>query len=200
MSTFKEYLIESIKTYEFKVKIAGDVEDSIEENMKTVLSKFECLSVTKTMRTPIAETPMDFPELKNVQVNLYDVSCSYPVTSHELAIYLSEKLKINPVHLRVRTLKEQEEVEHNIDSYSRVGTKGEAVLNKPYEKSNFQAMAGEKAKLSFIKGLGKDRHRGEQYKGVNDQLLAKSSPTEKAHNMEQSQFLKSVLSSLNRTE
>jgi hypothetical protein len=200
MSTFKEYLIESIKTYEFKVKIAGDVDDKIEEDMKTVLSKFECLSVTKTMRTPIAESPLDFPELKNVQVNLYDVSCSYPVTSHELAIYLSEKLKINPVHLRVRTLKEQEEVEHNIDSYSRVGSKGEAVLNKPYEKSNFQAMAGEKAKLNFIKTLGKDRHRGEQYKGVNDQLLAKSAPTEKAHNMEQSQFLRSVLSSLNRTE
>jgi len=30
--------------------------------------------------------------------------------------------------------------------------------------------------------------------------LAKSAPTEKAHNMEQSQFLKSVLGSINRTE
>jgi hypothetical protein len=168
--------------------------------MKNALSKFECTSVTKTMRTPIAETPMDFPQLNHVHVNLYDVTCGYPVTSHELAIYLSEKLKINPVHLRVRTLKEQEEVESNIDSYSRVGTKGESVLNSPYEKVNNQAMAGEKAKLSFIKGLGKDRHRGEQYKGVNDQLLAKNSPTEKAHNMEQSQFLKSVLGSINRTE
>jgi hypothetical protein len=200
MSTFKEYLIESIKTYEFKVKIAGDVDDKIEEDMKMFLSKFECTTVTKTMRTPITETPLDFPELKNVHVNLYDITCGYPVTSHELAIYLSEKLKINPVHLRVRTLKEQEEIENNIESYSRMGTKGEAILNKPYEKVNNQAIAGEKAKLSFIKGLGKERHRGEQYKGVNDQLLAKHAPTEKAHNMEQSQFLKSVLSSINRTE
>jgi hypothetical protein len=200
MSIFKEYLIESIKTYEFKVKIAGDVDDKIEENMKMVLSKFECVSVNKTMRTPIAESPMDFPELKHVHVNLYDVTCGYPVTSHELAIYLSEKLKINPIHLRVRTLREQADMEDNIDMYSGIGAKGEAILNNPYEKSNFQAMAGEKAKLSFIKSLGKDRHRGEQYKGVNDQLLAKSAPTEKAHNMEQSQFLKSVLGSINRTE
>jgi hypothetical protein len=113
---------------------------------------------------------------------------------------LSEKLKINPVHLRVRTPGEQAVIETNIEGYSRIGTKSEAVLNKPYEKSNHQAMAGEKGKLSFIKSLGKDRHRGEQYKGVNDQLLAKNSPTEKPHNMEQSQFLKSVLSSINRTE
>jgi hypothetical protein len=200
MSIYKEYLIESIKTYEFKVKIAGEVDDKIEENMKMVLSKFECTGVTKTMRTPITETPLDFPELKHVHVNLYDVTCGYPVTSHELAIYLSEKLKINPIHLRVRTLREQTEMEDNFDMHSGIGAKGEAILNKPYEKSNFQGMAGEKAKLSFIKSLGKDRHRGEQYKGVNDQLLAKSAPTEKAHNMEQSQFLKSVLSSINRTE
>jgi hypothetical protein len=200
MSTFKEYLVESIKTYEFKVKIAGDVEDSIEESMKMVLSKFECTNVTKVMRTPITETPLDFPELRNVHVNLYDITCSYPATSHELSIYLSEKLKINPVHLRVRTPGEQAEIETNMEGYARIGTKSEAVLNKPYEKSNFQAMAGEKAKLSFLKDLGKDRHKGEQYKKVNDQLLAKSAPTEKPHNMEQSQFLKSVLSSINRTE
>ena len=41
MSTFTKYLTESIKTYEYKVKIAGDIEKGFANRLETACQKFE---------------------------------------------------------------------------------------------------------------------------------------------------------------
>lgn len=177
MSTFKEYLAESKKVYNFKVKIAGDVDKRISEQIKTALSKFDCTSVSKPKRTPITETPLDFPDQKHTHVNIFDVSCNYPTTSEELGIVISEKTKISACCIKVRNEFQNAEGENNVNAFKRIGTQGEALLNKPLEDVNGQDLVGEKKMLSFLKELGKTSHKGTEYKGVNDQLLAKSSPT-----------------------
>ena len=42
-----------------------------------------------------------------------------------------------------------------------------------------QSIVGDGAVYSVLKELGKNKHQGTQYKGVNDQLLAKKAPSEK---------------------
>jgi hypothetical protein len=177
MSNFKQYLAESKKTYSFKVKIAGDVDKSITEKMKIALSKFDCSNVSKPKRTPITETPLDFPNLKFTHVNIFDVTCNYPGTTQELTSHLAEVLNMSHALILVRTESEDQEQTLDIASKNRIGTKAPAILNKPYEDSKGgQALVGEN-RLSFLKELGKVKHAGEQVKGVNDQLLAKSAPT-----------------------
>ena len=53
MKNFKEYITESTKVYPFKVKIAGDIPENFEKNMKSALSKFSVESMSKGKRTPI---------------------------------------------------------------------------------------------------------------------------------------------------
>ena len=79
--------------------------------------------------------------------------------------------------IKVRNLKEEEEFElnHANDSIS-----SEALLGKEYENNSNQDKVGDKQVMSLLKDLQKSKNNGEQYKGVNDQLLAKSAPTEKA--------------------
>jgi hypothetical protein len=175
MSTFIDYLVESVKTYEFKIKIAGKLDGDFAKSIKEALSKYDCASVSKGKRLPIQESPLDFPALKNSEVTIFDVVCRYPATPQVITEFLADTLKINRGGIIVRTTQEDENFEANADAFARIGTSGEALLNKEYEAGTKQ-----NEQLSFLKDLSKVSHRGEQYKGVNDELLAKSSPEESA--------------------
>ena len=179
MSTFKEYLSESVKTYEFKIKIAGDLPEGFDKAMKTALMKYDCASVSKGKRIPIQEAPLDFPSLKNMNVTIFDISCRYPTTPQTLTEYLADQLMIARGGIRVRSAREEEIIEDNLEGLNRIGTSTEAILNKPYETESAQDQVGDKKVLNFLKELGKISHKGDQVKGVNDAILAKSSPEEK---------------------
>ncbi len=150
MSLLKQYISESVKTYNFKVKIAGELKEDLVEKMNVALKKYDCDGVGKGKRTPIQETPLDFPEMKNTHVTIFDVSCRYPVTSHVLTHYLSEKLSMSASCIRVRNPSEEAEVELNSLAIGRVGQKSkEALLNQPYENSNNQDTVGDKRNMVF---------------------------------------------------
>lgn len=180
MSLFKQYIAESVKTYQFKIKVAGDLPDGFDKGLKGALGKYDCASVSKGKRLPIQETPLDFPEMKHTNVTIYDVECRYPVTSQVLAEYLASELKINRGGLRVRSAAEELNNEANAEAMKRIGTSSDALLNQEYETAKTEDLASEKAKLNFLKELSKVSTKGEQYKGVNDAILAKSAPVEKS--------------------
>ena len=84
MSTFKEYLTESVKTYEYKVKIAGDIEKGFANRLETACQKFEVQKLSAGKKTPIQSLPLDFPAIKNESVTIFNLSTSYPVSVREL--------------------------------------------------------------------------------------------------------------------
>ena len=181
MSLLKQYIAESVKTYNFKIKIAGDLKEDTVEKMNAALKKYDCDGVGKGKRTPIQEAPLDFPEMKNTHVTIFDINCRYPVTSHVLTQYLSEKLSMSASCIRVRNPGEEAEIELNSLALGRVGKSStEALLNQPYENSDNQKLVGDKRNIDFLKELSQFKHEGEQYKGVNDELLSKSAPKEKS--------------------
>jgi hypothetical protein len=178
MATFKQYLAENKKVYQFKVKIAGDIEKHQVEAMKIALKKYDCNSLSSPKRTPITETPLEFPNIKYSHVNIFDISCNYPSAPHEIAALLAETLKLSLGNIIVRTYAEQIEQDFALAGKNRIGTKASALLNNPnLEDVNGQDLVGEKKVMSFLKELGKISHKGTEYKGINDQLLAKTAPT-----------------------
>lgn len=179
MSLLKQYIAESVKTYNFKVKLAGDLREDIVEKMNVAMKKYDCDSIGKGKRTPIQEVPLDFPEMKNTHVTIFDIECRYPVTSHVLTQYLAEKLSMSASCIRVRSPGEEAEIELNSLALGHTPTSTEALLNQPYENSNNQKLVGDKRNIDFLKELDQFKHAGEAYTGVNDQLLAKDTPKEK---------------------
>lgn len=174
MKSFKEYLTESKKVYEFKVKIAGEVGKEFTKQIKQALDKYKVESCSAGRRTPIQESPVDFPEHKNVNVTIFDVCLAYPVNSVQVKAAIAEHLKLSLASINVLNLKEEEEIalNHLHDEKS-----GESLLTKEYESdSEGQNLVGEKQKMSLLKELNKTKHAGEQYKGVNDELLATGTP------------------------
>lgn len=174
MKTYREYLTESKKSYEFKVKIAGEHDKTHCEGIKKALAQFKVESCSQGKSIPIQETQIDFPEKKNIGVTIFDVTLAYPATSPQIREMVANSLGLTPCCVKVRNLKEEEEeneINHQFDTVSK-----DPLLGSDYPASNNQDLVGEKHKISFLKELNKTKHDMEQYKGVNDEILAKSGP------------------------
>ena len=88
MKTFTQYLSESAKKYDFRVKVAGEFTTEQESSMKSLLSKYSVSGFKKSGTTPIQALPLDFPQVKNCEVSIYEVVLDYPTTQQELTEYL----------------------------------------------------------------------------------------------------------------
>jgi hypothetical protein len=175
MKSFKEYLVENKKVYSFKIKIAGKCPDDCSKQIKEALAQFDVASVSAGKSTPITSQPYEFPEHKNVEITIFDAVVNYPATSKQIHDKVANVLGKSLSDIRVRNPQEENEndINHAHDEVS-----GESELGKPELEfiPGGQDMVGEKKKFSLLKDLGKTKHQGEQYKGINDQLLAKSTP------------------------
>lgn len=176
MKSFKEYLTESKKTYDFKIRIAGTCPKDSTASIKSALSEFDVAGCSSGKSTPIQETQLEFPEIKNCSVTIFDVSTNYPTTSVVVQSKIAEALKIANSNIKVRTVKEEEEFKLNHENDTK---SGKALLGTDYESSNHQNIVGDKHAMSLLKTLGKTKHQGTQFKGINDQLLADKEPAEK---------------------
>jgi hypothetical protein len=176
MKSFKEYLTESKKVYEFKVKIAGDCPKDCTEKIKLALSQYQLESCSGGKRTPIQERQVDFPEHTNVNVTVFDVCTCYPATSLQVKNAIAETLKMSGALIKVRNAMEERELAIN---NANAAKSGKSVLEADYENEDNQKLVGDKHTMSLLKELGKNKLVGEQQKGINDTILAKSVPTEK---------------------
>jgi hypothetical protein len=152
MKPFKEHLQESVKKYDFRVKIAGDVDGAHETALESLLNKFKVANFKKSATTPVQQFPLDFPKLNNAQVNIYEVTLDYPTTTFELTEYLASNLKIARENLVVRKPGEP------LEEYQEPKEKREgALLNDPdYKESpnaKFEDYYGEKYNSTFLKEL-----------------------------------------------
>mgnify|MGYP003349470559 FL=1 len=154
MKNFKEYLQESAlqKKYDFRVKVAGDFSKEQETKLKSMLERFQVNAFKKVGVTPIQALPLDFPQVKNCEVSIYEVSVDYPTTQQELTEYLSTGLEVSKQHLVVRRPGEPSE-EYQEPADKREG----ALLNdadyKEAPNANFEDVYGTKYNSGFVKEL-----------------------------------------------
>ena len=102
MKSFREILIESKKTYDFKIKVCGDMETGADKMMQTALEKYKVENFKKLSKSIVQEHPLDFPEKKNEAVTVFETSLAYPTNAEGLRDYLTNYLGINPSNLKVK--------------------------------------------------------------------------------------------------
>lgn len=169
MKSFTEYLTESKKQYDFRIKIAGDVSPEQEDTMKRLLGRYtneNNLTGFKKSKTPIQAVPLDFPQVKNSEVNIYEVTLDFPTTQHELTEYLATELGIGKQNLVVRRPGEPSE-EYQTPVEPREGA---LLLDPDYKEAGnpqFEDYYGDKYNTGFVKELNdilklQRRERGEE--------------------------------------
>ena len=175
MKSFTHYLTESQKQYPFRIKIASEMTTEQENLMKQLLGKYtreNALKNFKKSKTPIQALPLDFPQVKNSEVHIYEVVLDWPTTQQELTEYLSSGLGVGKQQLVVRSPNEPTEEYQNVEE-PRKG----ALLDDPdYKESpnaKFEDFYGDKYNMNFVKQLNGDlkakrKERGEQIPSDTD--------------------------------
>lgn len=84
MKTFAQYLTESEKTFDYRIKIVGDLPAGFFKEFKTALKKFDPSKITDVKTTPVLSKPTDFPTETNQVVNIIDATFRYPATFQQV--------------------------------------------------------------------------------------------------------------------
>jgi len=184
MSTFKDYLTESTKSYDYKIKIAGEPKDIDKNALETALQKFDLASMSAGKSTPIMTMPLDFPRLSNESVTIFDVTTNYPESTRTMHEYLSDILRIPMTHIVVRKPGEPTEEYQNdmeVAKKSEYANKLHDIEYKDAPKVNAEDYHSTKANMGLLKELLKDREsKYEVQKGSDNKVQDTQSNEEQA--------------------
>ena len=176
MSTYKDYLTESNKSYDYKIKIAGEPKDIDKNRLETALQKFEVAKMSAGKSTPIQTLPLDFPRLSNEQVTIFDVTTNYPESARVMQEYLSDYMRIPATHIVVRKPGEPtEEYQDQMqgEKKSEYRTKLQDIEYSDHAKINPEDFHSTKANMSLLKELLKDRQENKDAPKEKENIMSK---------------------------
>jgi hypothetical protein len=84
MKNFQQYLAESERTYNYRIKIVGDVAPDFVKQLEEKLAQFDVVKITKPKTTPVQLKPADFPKHSNDSVTSMDVEFRYPAIEPQI--------------------------------------------------------------------------------------------------------------------
>ena len=84
MKNFQQYLAESERTYNYRIKIVGDVAPDFIKQLEERLKQFDVVKVSKPRTTPVQLAPADFPKHSNDSVTSMDVEFRYPAIEPQI--------------------------------------------------------------------------------------------------------------------
>jgi hypothetical protein len=162
MTDFKQYLAESTKEYNYKIKVAGDLSEDFGSKLETVLKKYEVKTLSKGKKTPIQEMPLDFPTLKNEAVTIFELTTMYPASVFELRTLVADSMRLHPNQIVVRkpgepTEEYQEEMKAKAEKKLEFKSMLQDVEYKDAPKVKADEIYGDKANQSLLKELLKAR-------------------------------------------
>jgi len=182
MKTFKDYLTESKKVYSFKVKVAGEIPEGFQDQLKARLDRCKVLTFEKMSSTPVQKVPLDFPTLTNKEVTIYEVVTEYPTTPPEIARELRD-LGMNEECFRIRGSSEPTEQYQAVMGEEDETAKIDALLSdstyKETTNSKHKDYFGDDFNKGFLKDLQKASKERCKEEGVGEYKLPKAK-TDKA--------------------
>jgi hypothetical protein len=129
MKTFSQYLTESEKTFDYRIKICGEVDAEFLKAFKEQLKKFDPAKISEPKTTPVQARPADFPGQTNQRVTMIDGSFRYPATPPQIE-QMAELCGLTANNICINDLHWSEGMDREL-----LGIEDEnspSVLDKPY--------------------------------------------------------------------
>ena len=102
MKKFHHYLAESERTYDYRIKILGDVPPTFIKDLEQKLEQFDIVKMSGKKTTPVQKLLKDFPNEENDMVTSVDVSFRYPAIEPQIQL-LAQLLGFSPNRIRLLT-------------------------------------------------------------------------------------------------
>jgi hypothetical protein len=128
MKNFQYYLTESEKTFDYRIKIVGDVDSDFMKMFREKLKKYDPVKVGEVKKTPILAMPAGFPNFPNQPVNIMDVTFRYPATPPQIT-QMAELCGLEPDRLSMNDLRWSEGMDKELLG---IEEQNQDLLNTPY--------------------------------------------------------------------
>ena len=168
--SFNEYyLTESAKEYKFKLKFAvNEWAPEQTDKLERALSRYDLRSITTFKETPIQESPLDFPNIKNTKVFVTEIVLGYPATLDMLRRFVADKTCVHEAAVAVYSANDPRDV-YTAEWLERMS---------PEFKEAYTPRLGSDPEQTVVPAYG-----AEQTKDLLDQM-AKERAERKIHNVE----------------
>ena len=103
MKHFQQYLAESEKTYNYRIKVVGDTHPTFLKELEDKLKQFDIVKISAPKTTPVQLKPADFPAFENDRVTHVDVEFRYPAIEPQIQ-QLAQLLGLSPNRIRMLTV------------------------------------------------------------------------------------------------
>jgi len=157
--SFINYIAEVKTEYKYVLKFAvNEMTDVMIDQLESSLTKYDLKQASSFRKTPIQESPLDFPNVKNMPVFICDLTLGYPGSLDFLRTYICNNLGISPAQVAVYSENDPRQIETDlyIDRNSPEYRKNyKARLGSDYEEVAGAGAEtyGEKYNTSFLKEL-----------------------------------------------
>lgn len=156
--SFISYVAETKTEYKYVLKFAvNEMSDAMIDTLEESLKKYNLKSASAFRKTPIQESPLDFPNVRNTEVFICDLVLEYPGSLDFLRTYICNSLGISPQQLAVYSENDPRQIEtdlyldRNSEEYK---AKYKTRLGSDYEPEDAPAY-GETYNTDFLKELEK---------------------------------------------
>ena len=117
MKSLKHYITESVKSYNYTIKIAGEVDKNFIDMFKYNLNKFDPIKISDPVTTPIQKDPYGFPNLANQPITIIKADFRYPATEPMIQ-QIAQLLGYNVNMVRVITSDLNDSINNEADGYA----------------------------------------------------------------------------------
>jgi hypothetical protein len=103
MKKFNEYLAESQRVYNYRIKIVGDIPTGFVKSLEEKLKQFDPAKISDVKTTPVQLNPADFPAYNNDRVSHMDCEFRYPAIEPQIQ-QIAQLLGLDPNRIRMMTV------------------------------------------------------------------------------------------------
>lgn len=84
MKTFRQFLLENIRKYEFRLYFSGKPAADAADQVRKLLGAFQVTDTGKMRTEPVRKQHQMFPLQQSPEVYVLDVTCAYPANSEQI--------------------------------------------------------------------------------------------------------------------
>jgi len=127
MKPFAKYLTESEKTYNYRIKMVGDVPSTFVKELEGKLAQFDVVKISKIKTAPVRKEIPDFPAFPNQPMSIVDVEFRYPAIEPQIK-QLAQLLGMDPNRVVMNTVPYEDSMN---DESRKIGDQNRDLLDKP---------------------------------------------------------------------
>ena len=128
MKPFAKYLAESERTYNYRIKVVGDVPDGFFKELRDKCAQFDIVKMSDAKSTPVRRVIPDFPAFPNQPMKIVDVEFKYPAIEPQIK-QLAQILGLDPNRIVMMATPYEESLD--IES-EKIADQNQDLLDSPY--------------------------------------------------------------------